>query len=114
MGEKYPRLGRPIVDRLLRYGLVHFFILKALSGGPLHNYGLVKRFRDVYGFPVQGSSLYIHLRTLELLGLIRKVGEGSPEMGSVRRKLYGITEKGRETLERGVRFLEVVVEILKH
>lgn len=79
------------------------YILIALKV-PLHGYGVMKKVEDISNGIVKigPGTLYGAFTTLEAEGLIIKTGEHQ------RRKLYVLTEKGKNVLREHVRRLELL------
>lgn len=80
------------------------YILLALSE-PLHGYGVMQKVEAVSEGTVKlgPGTLYGAFSTLEREGLIVKAGEEE------RRKLYTLTEKGRQLLKEHIRRSEILV-----
>lgn len=81
------------------------YILLALSE-PLHGYGIMQKVEEMSEKTVKigPGTLYGAFSTLESEGLIAKAGEED------RRKLYILTEKGRQTLKEHIRRTEILVK----
>ncbi|MBU2671025.1 helix-turn-helix transcriptional regulator [Actinoplanes bogorensis] len=86
------------VDRqaqLLR-GTLDMCLLALLSQQPAHGYGLVQRVGEA-GFPSVGyGTIYPLLTRMRRLGLVTQDVQDSPHGPA--RKVYGVTEAGRERL----------------
>lgn len=80
------------------------YILLALSK-PLHGYGVMQKVEAMSEGTVKigPGTLYGAFSTLESEGLIVKVGEED------RRKLYTITDKGKEVLKEHIRRVEILI-----
>jgi len=80
------------------------YILLALSE-PLHGYGVMQKVETLSESTVKvgAGTLYGAFSTLEDQGLIVKVGEDG------RRKLYTLTEKGRQILKEHIRRSEILI-----
>jgi DNA-binding PadR family transcriptional regulator len=76
-------------------GFITLAVLRELEKGPVHGYGLMSRFEEVYGFKPSPGAMYPVLRRLMEMGFI-SVEERSE--GGRRVKVYSITEKGRSFL----------------
>ncbi|MFX0041219.1 MAG: PadR family transcriptional regulator [Promethearchaeota archaeon] len=86
------------IEQSMKKGHISTLILLALEKGPSHGYSLMQTItEDTYGvWNPTASSLYPHLSSLTEKGLI----EFTTEMeGKRERKVYEITEKGRNTLK---------------
>lgn len=81
-----------------------YYVLAALQD-PLHGYALMQKVEAMSeGQVVIGpGTLYGAFSSLEKQGLIEKVSEAE------RRKIYGLTNKGRRVLAEQVRRLEIMV-----
>ncbi|MFA5717022.1 MAG: helix-turn-helix transcriptional regulator [Desulfobulbaceae bacterium] len=81
-------------------------ILLGLYAGPSYGYELINVIQQ-YGF-IEGAAppgmIYRHLRQMEEDNLVRSEWE-TPESGAAKR-IYTITEEGREVLDLWVRFME--------
>jgi DNA-binding PadR family transcriptional regulator len=76
---------------------------------PLHGYGIMQKVEAMSAGTVKigPGTLYGAFTTLESEGLIVKVDEAE------RRKIYALTEKGRQVLKEHIRRLEIMVNIGK-
>ncbi len=85
-----------------------FYILISLKE-PLHGYGVMQKVSEISQNRVQlgPGTLYGALSNLQSLGLIEAVDENTAE----RRKLYGMTEMGRQVAEHEVKRFE---ELARH
>jgi transcriptional regulator len=83
----------------LLQGTLDLLILKAVSLGPLHGYGVLLRIQQVSGqtLVIQQGSLYPALYRLEHQGAI--ASEWGESENNRRAKFYRITEAGRIRLE---------------
>jgi transcriptional regulator len=82
----------------LLQGTLDLLILKAVSLGPLHGYGVLLRIQQISGeeLVIQQGSLYPALYRLEHQGAI--VGEWGESDNNRRAKYYRLTAAGRERL----------------
>src|SRR6202451_3152364 len=82
----------------LLQGTLDMLILKAVSLGPLHGYGVLLRIRQVSGeqLEIQQGSLYPALYRLEHQGLIDS--EGGESHNNLKAKFYRLTAAGRRSL----------------
>lgn len=107
-------MPRTTVDLL--QGTLGVLILKALSRGPLHGYGIARRIEQATGdeVPIEDGSLYPALHRLQAMGLVSSEW-GQSESGR-RVKRYTITEAGRAQLRaetsRWERFSSAVTRAL--
>lgn len=83
----------------LLQGTLDLLILKAVSLGPLHGYGVLLRIQQISGeeLVVQQGSLYPALYRLEHQGAI--ASEWGESENNRRAKYYRLTDLGRERLE---------------
>jgi transcriptional regulator len=83
----------------LLQGTLNLLILKAVSLGPLHGYGILLRIQQISGeeLVIQQGSLYPALYRLEHQGAI--AGEWGDSENNRRAKYYRLTETGRHRLE---------------
>lgn len=81
-----------------------FEILLALSGGPLHGYGIVKAVEENTGGEISlaPSLLYRRLRRLRTDGLVAEGGEAPAERGPPRKE-YALTPEGDAVLREEAR-----------
>ena len=97
MSEKIDEIADAI-EQSMKKGHISTLILLALEKGPSHGYNLMQIITDgTYGaWNPTASSLYPHLASLTEKGLIEYTTEAD---GKRERKVYEITEKGRDTLK---------------
>ncbi len=101
----------------LLQGTLDMLILKAVSLGPLHGYGVLVRIGQISGeqLIVQQGSLYPALYRLEASGALST--EWAMSENNRRAKFYSLTEDGRRQLEdeteRWSRMVGVVSAILR-
>src|SRR5450755_3553956 len=100
----------------LLQGTLDMLILKAVSLGPLHGYGVLLRIQQISGqqLEIQQGSLYPALYRLEHKGLI--ASEWGESDNKRKAKFYSLTAAGRKQLKAEAaswtRFLAVVASIL--
>src|SRR5579875_1422936 len=84
----------------LLQGTLELLILKAVSLGPLHGYGVLLRIMQISGeqLVIQQGSLYPALYRLEASGALST--EWAPSENNRRAKFYTLTEAGRRQLEQ--------------
>jgi transcriptional regulator len=98
-------------------GTLDMLILKAVSLGPLHGYGVLLRIQQISGdqLEIQQGSLYPALYRLEHQGAI--ASEGGESENNRRAKYYRLTATGRAQLrsetEKWNRMSNVIAGILK-
>lgn len=83
----------------LLQGTLDLLILKAVSLGPLHGYGVLLRIQQISGeeLVIQQGSLYPALYRLEHQGAI--TSEWGESENNRRAKFYSLTAAGRDRLE---------------
>ena len=86
-------------QRELLQGTLDLLILKAVSLGPLHGYGVLLRIQQISGeeLVIQQGSLYPALYRLEHQGVISS--EWGDSENNRRAKYYRLTPSGRRRLE---------------
>ena len=91
-----PQIAKPQVDIL--QGMLDMLILKAVSLGPLHGYGILLRIHQISNEALQipQGSLYPALYRLEHGGLIRS--EWGESENNRRSKFYELTPAGHKRL----------------
>jgi DNA-binding PadR family transcriptional regulator len=88
-------------------GHLKLLVLKILEEGPLHGYGIMAELERRYGMPQPSpGAIYPILASLKRAGLIEVAGEGRRE-----KKLYRITEKGKEYLREHEYEVKEVLEL---
>jgi transcriptional regulator len=100
----------------LLQGTLDVMILKAISLGPLHGYGVLLRIQQISGdqLEIQQGSLYPALYRLEHQGLI--ASEWGESENNRKAKFYRLTAAGRKKLQTETanwnRMAEVMASIL--
>jgi transcriptional regulator len=86
-------------DTTLLPGTLDLLILKAVSLGPLHGYGVLLRIGQISGgaFNIEQGALYPALYRLELQGLLDT--EWGTSENNRRAKFYSLTAAGRKRLK---------------
>jgi len=95
-------------------GPLDMLILKTLTRGDLHGYGIVQRIQQSSGdeILIEEGSLYPALQRLELNGWID--GEWGVTPNNRRARIYRVTAKGRKQLERETdRYRQVTLAIAR-
>ena len=89
----------PTQDTKLLQGTLDMLILKALSLGPLHGYGVGSRIMQMSGdvLRVEEGSLYPALYRVEAQGWV--TSEWGVSDNNLRAKFYKLTRAGRKQLE---------------
>jgi PadR family transcriptional regulator PadR len=87
----------------LLQGTLDMLILKAVSLGPLHGYGVLLRLRQIskQRLEIQQGSLYPALYRLEHQGLL--AGEWGESENKRRARYYSLTAAGRRSLHEQAR-----------
>jgi len=90
----------------LLQGTLDLLILKAISLGPLHGYGVLLRIQQMSSdkLQIQQGSLYPALYRLEHQGLI--ASEWGASQNNRRAKFYRLTAAGRKRLQQEIRYWE--------
>jgi transcriptional regulator len=98
-------------------GTLDVLILKTLSRGPLHGYGVSRWIRETTGeeFQIEEGALYPALRRLEKRGLLQ-ADWGETDTGR-QAKFYELTASGHAELERGLgvwnRYVSAMARVLE-
>jgi transcriptional regulator len=101
----------------LLQGTLDLLILRTLSAGEMHGWGISQRIQQISGevLQVNQGSLYPALHRLEQRGWIESTWGTSDN--NRRAKMYGLTVKGRRQLEaeqaQWARFSVAVEQVLK-
>lgn len=99
-------------------GTLDLLILKAVSLGPQHGYGVLLRIQQLSGdvLALEQGALYPALYRLEHQGLI--AAEWGTSENNRRARFYTLTDTGRarlgEDLERWNRLVEIMGRVLTH
>ncbi len=96
----------------LLQGTLDMLILKAVSLGPLHGYGVLLRIQQISGdrLEIQQGSLYPALYRLEHQGLISSEWGESDNRRKAR--FYRLTADGRRRLQRETRNWRLMADII--
>ncbi len=96
----------------LLQGTLDLLILKAVSLGPLHGYGVLLRIQQISGerLEIQQGSLYPALYRLEHQGLIRS--EWGESENRRKAKFYSLTAAGRKRFQEETRNWEQMADII--
>src|ERR1041384_4557500 len=80
-------------------GDLNALILGALNSGPLHGYEIVRRIREAGGAgKLSEGQIYPYLHKLEDISLV--VAHWQTDTGAAPRRVYELTPKGHEELDR--------------
>lgn len=95
---------------------IELHVLLALTAGPMHGYGLVRRIdEDSDGrLRLLPGNLYTVIRRLEAEGLVCESRTKPAPHDDQRRRYYQLTTEGRRVLSREARHLENLVERLRN
>ncbi len=93
-------------------GTLDLLILKAISLGPLHGYGVLLRIQQVSGdrLQIQQGSLYPALARLEHQGMI--LSEWGESENKRRAKYYRLSVKGKRQLQAEMKYWGGLVEAI--
>jgi PadR family transcriptional regulator, regulatory protein PadR len=96
----------------LLQGTLDLLILKAISLGPLHGYGVLLRLQQISRdqLQVQQGSLYPALARLEHQGLI--LSEWGESENKRRAKYYRLSARGRKQLQAEVEYWDGLVSVI--
>ena len=97
----------------LLQGTLDLLILKAVSLGPLHGYGVLLRLQQISNdrLQIQQGSLYPALYRLEHQGLI--AGEWGESENKRKAKYYTLTAAGRRRLQQEARQWNQMADIIE-
>ncbi|MET0271875.1 MAG: PadR family transcriptional regulator [Phenylobacterium sp.] len=90
------RRGGGRIGRFLEHGDLRFIVLALLAEQPRHGYELIKELEERTGGAYRPSPGVIY----PTLSLLEDEGFVQPAAGEAGRKLYEVTETGREALEQ--------------
>ena len=117
MGDQIERAGRPDqpaagVQSGVLPGTLDLLILKAVSLGRLHGYGVLLRIEQISGgaLQIQQGALYPALYRLEHQGLV--AGEWGTSENNRRAKYYRLTAEGRRRLGEETASWNRLVEVI--
>ena len=81
-------------------GTLYLLILRTLSGGPLHGYGIVKRIKDASreGLQIEDGSLYPALNRMLVKGWL--TSEWGVSENHRKARFYRLTPQGRKQLDQ--------------
>ena len=95
-----------------RIKLVQPALMVLLENGPLHGYALMEKLTDAFSISVMNpNQVYRTLRSLEGLGAIESSWDEDESQGPPRR-VYQLTNDGREMLEFQIKELEETRKML--
>jgi PadR family transcriptional regulator PadR len=90
-------------------GILDMLVLKTLTTGPLHGYGIARRIEQTSGnrLRIEDGSIYPALQRLQLNGWVTSRWETSPT--SRKARFYQLTRTGRRQLEQEASAYEQMV-----
>ncbi|MGQ9478807.1 MAG: PadR family transcriptional regulator [Thermoproteota archaeon] len=104
-----------LVDKLTKENL-WLYILTLLKERPMYGYEIASMLRTQFNIPIATITAYVVLYKMEREGLVERSGE-HPEAGvgrvNIRKVYYRYTDKGRETLEKGIEFIRSRLQLLE-
>jgi len=104
--SKNPSYKFPESEKHLK-GRLKLLVLYLLKEKPLHGYGLMKELGRVFGHKPYPGAIYPLMRSLLSEGLVKILKKER------RQKIYSITEKGKDYLEKHKKDLEETIESTK-
>lgn len=89
----------------------YFYILLCLYHGPLHGYGIMQKTAELSqgNVKIGSGTMYGATDNMMKKGWIRETFSANPE--NKRKRLYELTDSGREALKQEIRRLKYLVEI---
>jgi transcriptional regulator len=92
-------MGSDSIPELLP-GTLYLLILRALRGGPLHGYAIVKRIKEASGegLQIEDGSLYPALNRMLVKGWL--ASEWGISENNRRARFYRLTREGRKRLDQ--------------
>jgi transcriptional regulator len=101
-----------VPDATLLPGTLDLLILKAVSLGPLHGYGVLLRIGQISGgaLQIEQGALYPALYRLEVRGLL--TAEWGVSDNNRRAKFYNLTADGRKRLRQETKDWEQLVNAM--
>lgn len=100
----------------LLQGTLDILVLKALTAGPLHGYGVARWIRETTddALQIEEGALYTALHRMEKRGWL--VGDWGLSENKRKAKFYGLSPSGRNHLSKGTqtwsRYAEAVFKVL--
>jgi len=81
------------------------YVLRMLIDRPMYAYEIKKTLKERFGFSVATITIYFVLYRMAAEGLVQRALR-PPASGRADRKYYQATERGMETLAKGIEMLE--------
>ena len=92
--------------KIVTVGCLWMYVIAALAKGPTYAYDIRKRIKEIFGFAPSTITLYVVVYNLRRLGLIKVVSEEP--------KIYAVTDKGINILNKAINYLEVNLSKMKN
>ncbi len=92
--------------KIVTVGCLWMYVIAALAKGPTYAYDIRKRIKEIFGFTPSTITLYVAVYNLRRLGLIKVVSEEP--------KIYAVTDKGINILNKAINYLEVNLSKMKN
>jgi DNA-binding PadR family transcriptional regulator len=103
-----------LVEKLTKENL-WLYILTMLKNGPMYGYEIASRLKSDFKIPIATITAYVVLYKMEREGLVERMEPSQVEGGrvNIRKVYYRETDKGRETLEKGIEYLKSRLQLLE-
>jgi len=103
-----------LVEKLTKENL-WLYILTMLKNGPMYGYEIARRLKTDFNIPIATITAYVVLYKMEREGLVERVEHAEAAGGKVniRKVYYRQTDKGRDTLEKGIEYLKNRLQLLQ-
>lgn len=88
--------------------LPRFYVLTILYEGPCHGYRIISKFKELVGKEISPSLVYPFLHQLEEKGLVKHTIK---PVGAKKRKVFELTDEGRELCKRLFKRFSALVSI---
>ncbi len=92
--------------KIVTVGCLWMYVIAALAKGPTYAYDIRKRIKEIFGFAPSTITLYVVVYNLRRLGLIKVVSEEP--------KIYAVTDKGINILNKAINYLEINLSKMKN
>ncbi|MEM1547491.1 MAG: PadR family transcriptional regulator [Thermoproteota archaeon] len=103
-----------LVEKLTKENL-WLYILTMLREKPMYGYEIAGKLRSDFKIPIATITAYVVLYKMEREGLVERSVEPEARGGriNVRKVYYKQTEKGRNTLEKGIEYIKSILQTLE-
>lgn len=103
-----------LVEKLTKENL-WLYILTMLKEKPMYGYEIAGRLKTDFKIPIATITAYVVLYKMEREGLVERMERLETGGGKVniRKVYYRQTDKGRETLEKGIEYLRSRLQLLE-